>query len=122
MKAPLISKVVPTANDEAVVMRLTVSYLDAPGPQVADVIDQDSGKSVGYIRSGSITSGGRYVFLFNGAYAARCTSHDECLGFVKGVEVVLNHMLASSGIQPDVRFSAEATGVLPDRIGSQETR
>jgi hypothetical protein len=102
-------------------MRLTISYLDAPGPHVADVIDQDNDERVGYIRSGSITPGGRYIFLFNGKYAARCTSHDECLGFIKGVEVVLNHMQASTGLQSDVRSSVEATGALPDRIGLQET-
>jgi hypothetical protein len=89
-------------------MRLTVSYLDAPSRHVADVIDQDTNKRVGYIRSGSASSGGRYIFLFNGNYTARCTGHDECVGFVKGVEAVLNHMRASVDRKSDGRRSTQA--------------
>jgi hypothetical protein len=75
-------------------MRLTVSYFDVRSRHEADVIDQDTNKCVGYIRTGSNNCGGRYVFLFDGKYATRCASQDECLGFVKGVETVLNHMIA----------------------------
>ena len=91
-------------------MRLTISYVDTAGPHKGDVIDQDNNKCVGYIRSGSLNSGFRYVFLFNGKYSARCASQDECFGFVKGVEAVLNYMIAAGDERSsDQKSSSDAT-------------
>jgi hypothetical protein len=90
-------------------MRLTVSHIDERSRHVADVIDQDTNRCVGYVRLGSTNSGGRYVFLFEGKYTARCISQDECLGFVKGVEAVLNHMIAiGDGQSSEQRAAIEA--------------
>jgi hypothetical protein len=89
-------------------MRLAISYFDARSRHEADVIDQDTNQCVGYIRSGSVNFGGRYIFLFEGKYSARCASHDECLGFVKGVEAVLNHMMATGDERSSERKSSTA--------------
>jgi hypothetical protein len=35
------------------------------------------------------------VILFDGNYKATLNSYEACLGFVKGVEAVLNHLLLS---------------------------
>ena len=91
-------------------MRLAVLYLDAPGRHIANIIDQDTNKTVGYIRSGSsVSAGSKYIFLLDGNYTARCASQDECLGFIKGVEAVLNHMLALTNRNIDRQYSTEAT-------------
>lgn len=67
-----------------------------------DVIDLDTGKSVGYVET---ETGGwtgddqristRRVYLFDGKYTGACDSFQECVAFVSAVESVLNHMISA---------------------------
>lgn len=56
------------------------------------IIDEETGKAVGCLFYGHQT--GRRVHLFDGKYRGAFESHDECCAFAKGVEAVLNHMVA----------------------------
>jgi hypothetical protein len=58
------------------------------------VLDEDSGKDVGIIRLGGAgvdSSGGIDIWLFDGKYQTRVERCDIAVGFVLGVESVLNH-------------------------------
>jgi hypothetical protein len=61
-----------------------------------DVIDRDTGKKVGYIRSNGVGysygGGGIFITLFDGKYSDTLNKFEECWGFIKGVEAVLNHL------------------------------
>lgn len=61
------------------------------------VIDEDTRKKVGYIRSegtGFERGGGTIISLFGGKYIAQANMTAEyARGFVKGVEAVLAHMV-----------------------------
>ena len=60
------------------------------------VLDEDTGKQVGIIRLGGIkvdSSGGIDIWLFDGKFQTRVKEHDTAVGFVLGVESVLNHSL-----------------------------
>ena len=76
-------------------MRLHFEKFDGRSQNYVDVFDQDSGEKVGIVRSSGngMYSEGLRVDLFDGKYSRRLSSIKECSGFVKGVEVVLNHML-----------------------------
>ena len=75
---------------------------------IIDVVDkEDSNRVVGYIRTKSSTySGGIEVDLFDEKYVTFASTYQECFGFVKGVQAVLNHMTFSKYIAP-------ATEVIP---------
>ena len=78
-------------------MNLTFKFFDGRGWNYRPVIDEDTGKEVGSIRSngvGPYSSGGIRVSLFDGKYAKTFNRRDECWGFVKGVEAVMNHLTA----------------------------
>ncbi len=58
------------------------------------VRDEDTGKNVGIIRSGGAgvdSTGGIDIWLFDGKYQTRVERCDIAIGFVLGVESVLNH-------------------------------
>jgi hypothetical protein len=57
------------------------------------VIDEDTGKSVGVIVSRH--GWGRRIYLFGDKYQGRFQSHAECVAFAKGVEAVLSHMISA---------------------------
>jgi hypothetical protein len=51
---------------------------------------------VGYIKSRGVgfgNFGGIHVSLFDGKYRCELHRFEECWGFIKGVEAVLNHMV-----------------------------
>jgi hypothetical protein len=80
-------------------MRLKVDLDGRPfdGRRLAsrNIIDEDTGKEVGHIQSNGVGfagHGGIYVSLFGGKYTITANRFDECWGFMKGVEAVLNHM------------------------------
>jgi|tagenome__1003787_1003787.scaffolds.fasta_scaffold20277220_1 hypothetical protein len=61
----------------------------------ADIIDDETGKTVGSIRTNAVglgNGGGIAVSLFDGKYQTEVKSKDECRGFILGVQAVLNHM------------------------------
>jgi hypothetical protein len=84
-------------------MRLHFKWLDDSGKRFdgrgtdfRDVLDKDTGETVGFVRSrgvGGYGSGGIEVNLFNGKYIGWLKRADECQGFILGVQAVLNHML-----------------------------
>ena len=58
------------------------------------VVDQDTGKQVGTIRLGTgakNSSGDIDIWLFDGKFQTRVKRYDTAIGFVLGVESVLNH-------------------------------
>ena len=58
------------------------------------VLDEDTGKKVGIIQFGGTgvdSSGGIDIWLFDGKYQTRVQRYDTAVGFVLGVESVLNH-------------------------------
>ena len=76
-------------------MRLTFEPFDRRYLGVLDVIDQDTGKEVGYIivnGVGFVGGGGIEVSLFDGKYQTSAHRYEEVRGFINGVEAVLNHM------------------------------
>ena len=78
-------------------MRLTFDHFDGRSRVFTDIVDEDTGKIVGHIRSNGVgftNNGGIDIFLFDHKYQARVGSYPECLGFVRGVQCVLNHMTA----------------------------
>jgi hypothetical protein len=76
-------------------MRLKVPYFDGRKWGYEEIIDEDTGKTVGHIRcngTGSAGDGGIEISLFDKKYRATVNSRAECYGFVKGVEAVLNRI------------------------------
>ena len=78
-------------------MRLTFEAFDGRQKIWRDVVDGDTGAKVGYIHShgvgfGTTRIGGMVILLFGGRYYIEAHTYDECWGFVKGVEAVLNEM------------------------------
>jgi hypothetical protein len=60
------------------------------------VLDEDTGKEVGVIRLGGNkvdSSGSIDIWLFDGKFQTRVERYDTAIGFVLGVESVLNHSL-----------------------------
>jgi len=78
-------------------MRLTFPFFDGRSRNYAAVIDEDTGEEVGYIESSGsdpYRSAGMTVSLFDGKYRIDdADRYEECRGFVRGVEAVLNHMV-----------------------------
>jgi hypothetical protein len=78
-------------------MNLWFESFDGRGRRKRPIIDKDTGNEVGSIMSlgvGSARNGGIHVSLFDGKYKGRLHTSDQCWGFVRGVETVLNHMTA----------------------------
>jgi len=76
-------------------MKLTFQVFDGRRFNVVDVYDQDTNEIVGHIRSEGVgfgNYGGIEISLFDGKYRATLNRYEECRGFVRGVESVLNHM------------------------------
>lgn len=76
-------------------MRLLVPNFDGRKWSVKDIVDTDTGITVGKVRcngTGFTNDGGIEISLFDDKYRATVSSRPECCGFVKGVEVVLNRM------------------------------
>jgi hypothetical protein len=75
-------------------MRLKFTHSDDFRSNSLLVLDEDTGKQVGIIRLGGTvvdSSGGIDIWLFDGKYQTRVQRYDTAVGFVLGVESVLNH-------------------------------
>jgi|KBSSwiStaDraftv2_1062776.scaffolds.fasta_scaffold1678037_2 hypothetical protein len=75
-------------------MRLNFKHSDGFRSDCMLVLDEDTGKEVGTIRLGGTgveSSGGIDIWLFDGRYQTRVERYDTAVGFVLGVESVLNH-------------------------------
>ena len=74
-------------------MRLKFRHPDDFRSNCLPVHDEDTGKEVGTIRGGTgvDSSGGIDIWLFDGKYQKRVNGYDTAVGFVLGVESVLNH-------------------------------
>ena len=85
-------------------MRLTFKHSDDFRSNSLLVLDEDTGKEVGNIRLAGIgvdSSRGIDIWLFDGKYQTRMTRYDAAVGFVLGVESVLNH-------REDPQFASKA--------------
>jgi hypothetical protein len=76
-------------------MRLKFEPFDGRSHCFRDVIDEETGKTVGLIKTGAVgpgNVGGIEISLFDGKYRAFFNRSEECKGFILGVQAVLNHM------------------------------
>ena len=73
-------------------MRLKFRHPDDFRSNCLRVLDEDTGKEVGTIRwTGVNSSGSIDIWLFDGKYQTRVNGYDTAVGFVLGVESVLNY-------------------------------
>ena len=74
-------------------MRLKFKHPDDFRSNCLLVLDEDTGNVVGTIQSSKprVDSSGIDIWLFDGKYQARVNSYDAAVGFLMGVESVLNH-------------------------------
>jgi hypothetical protein len=76
-------------------VKLTFPKFDARAVNYVEVVDEETGRSVGYINAGGVGfagNGGILIDLFGGKYTGYFNRYDECVGFIKGVQSVLNHL------------------------------
>jgi hypothetical protein len=77
-------------------MRLTFKPFDNHSDYML-VLDEETGKEVGIIHTGENgidLSGGIDISLFDGKYQTRVQRYETAVGFVLGVQSVLNHMMS----------------------------
>jgi hypothetical protein len=80
-------------------MQLQVVVVDMRGGYgnsqswTTDVIDKETGKVVGFVYQENKPAK-RYISLFDGKYVGHFDDIGRCVAFAKGVEAVLNHMVA----------------------------
>ena len=76
-------------------MRLKFEPFDGRSHSYRDIVDEETGRTVGHIRTNGVgfgNTGGIEVSLFDGKYRTEVNRFEECWGFVRGVQTVLNHM------------------------------
>ncbi len=73
-------------------MRLVFEAFDGRKRTSRTILDKDTGHPVGCIRTNGNGSGGIDISLFGGKYRGSFKSNAEVCAFIKGIEVVLNHM------------------------------
>jgi hypothetical protein len=92
-------------------MRLKFDPFDGRSWNFRDIIDEDTGKMVGHIRSNGVgftNIGGIEISLFDDKYRTTVSTYKECRGFVAGVQSVLNHMTAATDHRAEPRESTAA--------------
>jgi hypothetical protein len=74
-------------------MRLKTKYPDDFRSNCLLVLDEDTGNVVGTIQSSKpgVDSCSIDIWLFDGKYQTRVSGYDVAVGFLMGVESVLNH-------------------------------
>jgi hypothetical protein len=83
-------------------MRLKFEHFDNH-PDYMRVMDEDTDKEVGLIHTGvngMDLSYGIDISLFDGKYQTRVSRYETAVGFVLGVQSVLNHMTSCVDPQP----------------------
>jgi hypothetical protein len=73
-------------------MQLNFKPFDGRSWNQINVLDEDSNRIVGTIKSKSSMLPGIRISLFDKKYEATVDNYYECLGFVRGVQTVLNRM------------------------------
>jgi hypothetical protein len=92
-------------------MRLKFEPFDGRRWNARDIIDEDTGKKVGHIRSNGVgftNYGGIDISLFDDKYQTTVSSYKECCGFVLGVQAVLRHMTSATDYTAKARQSTAA--------------
>ncbi|HET7491102.1 MAG TPA: hypothetical protein VFK01_04420 [Bradyrhizobium sp.] len=80
-------------------MRLKFEPFD-DNPDYLAILDEDTGNEVGMVQVGAgMDSSGIDVSLFDGKYQIRVKRYDTAIGFVLGVQSVLNHMTSCANPQ-----------------------
>jgi hypothetical protein len=82
------------------IMQLSFKPFDGRSRNFIEVIDQDSNRVVGQIRSSP--GQGIHISLFDQKYVGTVSTYEECLGFVRGVESVLNRMTSADDGRADL--------------------
>jgi hypothetical protein len=83
----------PARDRQEEVMRLKFDPFDGRSYNYRPVVDEDTGIQVGHIQSmgsGAYSSGRIDISLFDSKYRISVTCYEAALGFVLGVEAVLN--------------------------------
>ena len=58
-----------------------------------DIVDETTKNNVGFVQQ---TGDGKDVLLFASKYSGNFKNDDQCYGFMKGVEAVLNHLTSTN--------------------------
>jgi hypothetical protein len=85
-------------------MRLKFDPFDERNYNYRPVVDEDTGNQVGHIQSmgsGVYSSGRIDISLFDGKYRISATRYETAVGFVLGVESVLNERTDSKKARSD---------------------
>jgi hypothetical protein len=110
-------------------MRLKFKVFDGRSSKRLPVIDADTGKEVGYIKAngtGMYSGGGIDISLFDGKYRTTVTRYEAVLGFVMGVESVLNRMTSTDDghcrLEPELqRTKKDSAPSQPENSGDRAT-
>jgi hypothetical protein len=89
-------------------MRLSFRHFDAHIRDCIEVVDQDNGQAVGSIQTEGV-EGPIRISLF-GKYHASLNRYEQCVGFVKGVEAVLNNHLTEMPQTANIQAARPAYG------------
>jgi hypothetical protein len=99
-------------------MRFKFPFFDGRSFHHLDIIDEDTGKKVGYIRSSGVRNGGGiHISMFGERYVGSVNEYKHCWGFVKGVEAVLKHMTSTEFMHEPRGYERLAT---PEEIEAHE--
>jgi hypothetical protein len=96
-------------------MKLTFEPFDGRSFNDRDILDEDINQVVGWIASGRSLNPGIHISLFDGKYKKTTATYPECVGFVKGVESVLNHMTATTSKADDAKQGSALGASLKQR-------
>jgi hypothetical protein len=91
-------------------MRFKLEHFDNH-PDYLRVIDEDTDKEIGIIytgENGMDLSGGIDISLFDGKYRTRVKRYETAVGFVLGVQSVLNHMTSCVDPQSASKAASKA--------------
>jgi hypothetical protein len=79
---------------DLVIKKLAGKPFDGRRQGFADILDRDTGATVGTIQShGPSVGGGISVTMYGGKYRANFHRRTDCYAFVRGVEAVLRYAL-----------------------------
>jgi hypothetical protein len=96
---PILAELAKRESD----MQLSFKPFDGRSWDVIDVLDEDSNRIIGRIAPKSSTiSPGIRISLFDRKYEASVSTYEECLGFVRGVQAVLNRMTSVDDGRPEL--------------------
>jgi len=96
-----------TAKSGGMEMRLKFKHFSGRRWNTVPVTEESTGQEVGHIRSNGVGFGGGgthaedgiEIYLFGGRYQMTVQTYDQCWGFIRGVEAVLDQMMSNQDIE-----------------------